>query len=253
MSIKLQMSFASTGVAVIALAGGLAAAAPVSFGSATYISGPTDVSTAGTLVSATTFDQQNPSTSETVNGVTFTLCTQNTSDSNWYYCTGIDVSVAESFGSGGYTSTMASDGFTSYAEMLDRASANAKETGGVFTPAPIVLSNLTPGSNYQMELWSGIDGNGQNPTYLTSGSSSVTLVNGSFVIASFTADSTGTQSFAYYGDPAGNWASVDAIQLRDLSPVPEPGTLALFAFAGLALLAVGRKAGNCTRGNRAAG
>lgn len=62
---------------------------------------------------------------------------------------------------------------------------------------------------------------------------------GDSIIGTFTADAT-TQSFNVFGTNSGSGhstgssqAHVNAIQLRDLGPVPEPGSLALMGLGGL--------------------
>lgn len=252
---------ASAAVAAITLIGSLASAAPVTFSSVSFISGPTDVSTTGTLVTAVSFDQGTSSTaaSATVNGVTFTRSTGGPNINNWWTLNGTDVVASESFGDAGYSSTYPSTVVTdpNYLSMLSRVAVNSN---GVSNPAPIVISNLTPGSNYQAQFWSAYPNNNDgNLAALTSSNGTTAdgayaaLPFGSYIFANFTADSTGTQTFDYYA--TSGWSGINALQVRDLSPapVPEPGTLALFAVAGLALLTVGRKAGNRVRGNRAGG
>jgi hypothetical protein len=68
---------------------------------------------------------------------------------------------------------------------------------------------------------------------------------GQYILGTFVADGTGTETLtlnAFGGADIGASAQINLLQLRDITPVPEPSTLAFLAMGtGALLLAFRRK------------
>ena len=154
---------------------------------------------------------------------------------------------------------------TSYQRMLSTAWWNDGYDATAATSAryTVTLNNLTIGRSYELQLWvsdARASNVGQiNPDLFVTFSDGVNSVNvqhnannalggiGQFVIGAFSADAT-SQVFTFTG---GNTPGVDltdpnvsailnSYQLRDITPVPEPGTLSLAAL-GFAVWLVRRR------------
>jgi hypothetical protein len=198
---------------------GLADAGPITWSSATNISGDSDVKTDGTAHGALT--EGPPGVTDiTVNGVSFTASP-----------------VGNGSNSLGSSSSPFSGLSSSYQELLSTGS-----------PADlgVVAIDLIIGHRYLIEFWSN-DSNTANTLTTTLTDSlghSVTLSNnttdavgglGQFVVGTFTADATRETVFV-----TGNgW--LNAVQGRDLTltSVPEPSTLTLLGLGSLSLLGFG--------------
>jgi hypothetical protein len=242
-------------LATVALAAGLATstglAADVDWGvGAQTITGDTDVSTAGTLVDA--FALGNSSVSATtVNGVTFqpflfpdfSYSNPNTSVSGNYNFTE-DSGVVYAYsglgtGAGAYSSLspayqglLANGGGSSFLDTLS-----------------LTISGLTVGNTYQFQWWDNNSSlstsfNGYPLNTVATAGNAITLAEndttegsvGQFAIGTFTADDV-TQVIAFTGSTEirSNDPMLNAFQLRDVTVVPEPSTLALMGI-GLAFL-----------------
>ena len=191
------------------------------------ISGPTDVSTAGTLV--TSYTGHNAGGNVTVNGVVFAQGR---------------IPNAQSSG-GDIGSRVPSTGNTPYDTFLRSISWN-------YTGGKVNFTGLTPGANYEIQIWAADNVN--TPTGMTSivlnhGTIyAVSLVHeplsgaaGQFTTGTFTASGT-TQEFNlatynYYGTPSqavGGAAITNGLQLRLISggapdntaPTPNPSSWA---------------------------
>jgi hypothetical protein len=238
-------------VALALLFGGVGqvSAGPITWGSATTISGDTDVVTTGTLVGALNvgFDGSLPPSNTTINGVTFV---------------GLDVITNSTTTSGPFTfgsvGTLAANGTppsglsTSYQTLL-----KSLTLAGPFT---LTMNGLTIGDQYEFEWWSNKSDTRSillppslttamagNSVVLSSNTTNTTGGVGQFAIGKFTFDGT-SEVITFSGT---NGTVLNGLQLRDLGPaatgVPEPSTLTLLSLGSLGLLGYG-----CRRRNRAA-
>lgn len=227
---------------------------PISWGTATAISGDGDVRTDGTLVAAVNFGDTGVS-SYAVNGVTFTAFASpynagsnvssvvngiqlNETDPNW------DLIASNSVGanSGAFSALGAG-----YRGLLGSA-AGSSVPGTlvvIFGQSPY---QLTIGRDYLIQLWVNVSSSGSafgmgdsvqvSDNALTP--SSVTLDSnlsdsagalGQYVVGTFTA--TWTTAQVRIDGLAGAFPLVNAMQIRDITGVPAPGALGLLAIAGL--------------------
>jgi hypothetical protein len=228
--------------AAIGLAGS-AIAAPITWGTPATSSADTDVVTTGTLVNA--INAGDGTTSPTVNGVTFTGVAGSTvggasiSSGNFTLATnsGFAIHGESTFGaaSGDFVNLS-----TSYQNLLKSGFWNSA-AGLVYT---ITFSNLTVGDQYAVQFWannSQQSTGGRNVTLTDPNSHAVTLYEnnsaagnvGQFVTVTFTADAT-SEAIAMTGADGNN--QLTAVQLRNVSVVPEPASLSLLGMAGLMLL-----------------
>ena len=254
-----ERAFVPVSSAVLAcVVAGQASAAPppITWGSATNISGDSDVSTAGTLVYAYNIGGAGVS-SPTVNGVTFASYAFPAFGSNTASVTVGNLTFSESpgrlWGSNGLGSAS-----TPYSTLSAGYQALLGSGGGADNPATITvtLGGLTIGTQYQLQAWSSNPSNGTVPStflaiqdtiFSTSLTNQVTLdINttnsagglGQYVLGTFTASGT-SQVFKI---DSVSFASplISAIQLRDLTPIPGPGGVAVAAIAGT-VLSCGRR------------
>lgn len=239
---KQRLAIASaTGIASILLAR-VAPAATIVWGPPTTITGDSDVSTVGALVSAANLGD---TSAVVINGVTFAATTSGNSG-NFVFATAIG-SISNVPSAFGVSAAPFSGLSTSYQDLLD---------SGIFTHTPpaappaitLTINNLAVATPYLFQWWvndARATGDETRVTTAAAGSS-VTLEHnvqntsggvGQFTIATFIADAP-TQQITFLGAGGGpNVAStqLNAVQLR---VVPEPSILGL---VGLGLEAI------CTR------
>jgi hypothetical protein len=210
--------------------------ANITWGAPTTISGTSDVSTLGTVVGtwAPGDDAYNPD-SLPVNGVTFNA-----------YGSGPFNSLVSSSGIDnhytGYHSPGTAD--SNYNTILQAAIYNNGET------MSITWGGMTAGDTYLLEFWVNDSRNGgtvdRNET-LTGGSSTSDPLAygfagggvGQFILGTFVSDGTGTETLNINpggGGPNGASAQINLLQLRDITSVPEPSTLAFLALGTGAML-----------------
>lgn len=224
-----------------------AGASTITWGPATDTTGPSNISTTGTLVKA--FDSGGSGV--TVNGVLFAAAGG----------AGDDVFTALSAGT-----------FTQFDDNADLGDANLDtllRTGNYLAPlgspppTVITLSGLTSGLQYELQLFmmdqrnspssppAGCAGCADRTTTLTSGANSVALEAdpgntagspfGQFALGTFTADAS-TQTFEVTGTCVffGSECSLRQVNAWQLRAVPEPASAALLAL-GVSLLAWKRR------------
>jgi hypothetical protein len=218
-------------------------AATITHGTATDISGDSDVVTTGTLVGAFTLGGSSVF-SPTVNGVDFTgLDISSGSASSGDFSLSLAASILGSVSNTSGGSTAPFSGLsTSYQDLLSWASHGS---------LTITMSGLTVGDSYLFEWWTdnsadpaseAVDGDDGRYTLKTAPHSTGTAGElGQFVTDSFTADGA-TQTIKLSAPPHGGSAEINAFQLRDASSsgsaaTPEPSSAVLMAFGVFGLIA----------------
>jgi len=115
-------------------------------------------------------------------------------------------------------------------------------------------SGMTPGDAYQLEFWVNDGRNNvtaeRSETITGGANTSASLVYGTgpngtgpgqFILGTFVADSTGDETLTVTGSGGadiGASAQINLLQLRDITPVPEPSTFALLG-GGLCVMLAG--------------
>jgi len=210
-------------------------AADVIWQTPTTISGPSDVNTSGVYFGSwapynqAAVDQNGL----TVNGVTF----QAFSDLPSLSTTGVNS------GYNAYANPNTSD--ANYNSLMQTAGYNGNGGGGI----TISWSGMTPGDTYLLQFWANDGrGNGRSETLTGGANTSASLVFGNFpgqfIIGTFVADNTGSETIDLSGAGSvnGDYPQINLLQVRDLTAVPEPSVLGLFgASAGTALYGFRRK------------
>ncbi len=238
-----------TGVALAASLAALAEAGPpplITWGSATTVSGDSDVSTSGTLLYAYNVGASGVS-SATVNTVTFAS-----------YAFPINGPQSVTVGSVAFTESpgilWGSNSLGSASTPFSNLSSGYKtllgSAGGADNPVTITatLGGLTVGNQYQLQIWTSNPSNAGNPydtiigdTTFTAGNSVTLDPNttnasgglGQYVIGTFTASGV-TRTFTM-NSSGSNAPSLSAFQVRDITPIPGPGGAAVVALFGTAL------------------
>lgn len=247
----------SLAVAFIAISETGLRAAEIDWGPATNISGDSDVSLNGTLISAVNPGQNGANlngVATTVNGVTFTAFAPNGSgtptDSSGRFtlaaATGYGVYTTGGLGSG---ATPFSSLSAAYRQLLDFAdyASNSGQTdfSGSLT---MTINGLMIGNQYEFQFWFNDSRPfSTGPMTATTGNKSVSLDPnttdaagglGQFAIGTFTADAT-TQVIVF--STTGNAVGHSGYQLRQI-PEPSAGRLAT---AGMLATAVRKKRRPC--------
>ena len=238
-----------TGAAVAVSLAALAEAGPpppITWGSATTVTGDSDVSTSGTLLYAYNVGASGVS-SATVNTVTFAS-----------YAFPINGPQSVTVGSVTFTewpgflwgSNSLGSASTPFSNLSSGYKTLLGSAGGADNPSTITatLGGLTDGNQYQLQIWTSNPSNASNPygtiigdTTFTAGNSVTLDPNtanasgglGQYVIGTFTASgSTRTFTMNSSGSDA---PSLSAFQVRDITPIPGPGGAAVVALFGTAL------------------
>lgn len=220
-----------------------AEAATIYWGSASPITGNTDVSTEGSLIGAFDIGDAGVPGTAPINGVSFAPFALPTGDvTSTVTGAGVNFTITSvggflsdngNFASGtGPFATLSAE----YQDLL-RSGSYADS----FDPLVLTITGLTAGNQYQFQWWANYSGPGQDYTTATAGYSRTLLDNtgnavnppygvGEYAIGAFTADS-GTQviTFSPGNSPTG---PINGFQLR---AIPEPST----ALSALALILVG--------------
>lgn len=116
----------------------------------------------------------------------------------------------------------------------------------------IMLSwnGMTAGNIYQVELWvNDARGLGRTQTFTGGANTSASLAisptpsgPGQYIIGTFVADISGSENISLAAGSGGYGPMLNLVQIRDLTPVPEPSTLALLsAGAGTMIFSLRRK------------
>ena len=231
------------------IAGLIAAAAnaqnaSITWGAPNAISGTSDVSIAGTLVGTWapgddwTGSGGNIADNFPVNGVTF-----------------------NAYGSGPFNSFINQSGFSdrygsfanpgtldsNYNYLLQTAEYN--NWNGSSSVLSLTWGGMTAGNTYQLEFWVQDGRNGgtvDRSETLTGGANTSDALTygfagggaGHFILGTFVADGTGTETLTVNGaggGPNNPSAQVNLLQLRDITPVPEPATVALAGMGACAM------------------
>ncbi|GEM_PF-3265920 len=216
----------------------------ITWGAATNVTGGSDIYTAGSLVSAVSFNPGNsgPKT-ESVSGVTFqtaTVVSNNFKDAsnlaNWAMLGTAGQFTGGGLGTGG-----------TYLNIVGGGHYNSGVTTG-FTDT-LTLSGLTNGHNYELQIWSGgfdnrliatfgSDSSFANPTVTLNPAS-----NGQFALGTFTAGAA-TSEVVYFKvtnpSSANHYLTLGAVELRDIT-IPEPATWGLLAFSLTAVMVLRRR------------
>jgi hypothetical protein len=218
----------------------------ITWGAPTNISGDSNVLNGGALVGA--FNMNGPAV--TVNGVTFASFTypfMATSATNGAFT--FNESPGHLLAASGLGSTSApfSNLSSSYQTLL--STAVTTDDNNTLT---LTITGLTLGDHYQFQWFlngsntAGVDNfrttaTAPNPVSLDDNTTNAIGGTGQFVIGTFTAGAT-QEIITFTGADTTQAPTVNAFQLRDISAVPEPGTLALLAI-GTVIAALRRRKG----------
>ncbi|MGH7955245.1 MAG: PEP-CTERM sorting domain-containing protein [Gloeomargaritales cyanobacterium] len=217
--------------------------ADITWQTPTTISGTSDVSTSGTVVGtwAPGDDQYSPD-SLPVNGVTFNA-----------YGSGPFNSLVSSTGINNHYDFYNSPGTAdaNYNTILQAAVYNDGSYAGGASMS-LTLGGMTSGDTYLLELWvndarnsttaersESLTGGANTSAALAFGTGASGTGPGQFILGSFVADGTGTETLtvnAFGGADIGASAQINLMQLRDLTPVPEPSALAFLTLGTGAML-----------------
>ncbi len=234
------------------VAGAFALAAPAQNANITWqspatISGTSDVSLDGTLVGTWGPGDDWGGTSRSdyypVNGVTFAAYGSGPFGS-WVSTSGLD----DRYGS--YANPNTAD--ANYNYILQTAEYSYGE------PISLTWGGMTAGDTYQLEFWVQDGRNSvtaERSETLTGGASTSAALAygtgpngtgpGQYIIGTFVADNTGTETLTinpFGGADISASAQVNLLQLRDLTSVPEPSTVAvLVAGVGAMLFGLRRR------------
>jgi hypothetical protein len=212
--------------------------ANVNWQTPTPIFGPSDVNTSGTyFASWAPYNQDsynNGANGLVVNGVAF-LAQTDLPDLSYL-----------NFNSG-YTSY--NDPGTSDANYNDLMQSAAYNGNGDGSPLSLTWGGMTPGDTYLVQFWANDGrGNDRSETFTGGADTSASLVFGNnpgeYIIGTFVADTTGSEtiSMSGVGSVNGPYPQMNLMQVRDISAVPEPSTFAFVAVSvGAMLCGVRRK------------
>ena len=244
----------------ILVTAGIASAAPIVWQAPVQISGDSDVNTAGTLVYAENVGDQNVS-AETINGVTFTPfdASRATFPTGTATHGGITLSGINSNynGAGPYTGS-GSAPFANlsgpYQALLNQVAfaPTAAENNGPDT-LTLTLGGLTIGRTYEFQDFNddsrGSQGGSSDTRSLTinDGANTSAAVYGNngpgshpegglghYIVGTFVASAT-SETLVFNGNPVQGNAQINAFQLRDVTPAPEPGALSMLSIAAVGL------------------
>jgi hypothetical protein len=222
--------------ASVASLAGAAFAADITWQAPTFISGPTDVSTTGTFFGSWAPFNGDASSGLTVNGVTFQAFP--------------DLPGAmDNFDNGGDNGTFATPTTSDNNYNLLLNAGAFGNSSGSYT---VSWNGMTPGNTYEVQLWVN-DGrnstvNARTETLSGGTDTSPSLAYGSDdtgpgqdIIGTFVADGTGAETLTLTPGATIPSAQFNLLQVRDLTPTPEPSTVALLTIGAGALFAGARR------------
>src|SRR5258708_3849488 len=210
------------------------------------ISGTSDVNTSGTVVGtwAPGDDYWNPD-SLPVNGVTF-----------------------NAYGSGPFNSFVSSSGINDHYNVYNSPGTadgnyNTIAQSAVYSYGSAISmtwGGMTPGDTYLLEFWvqdgrnsataersETLTGGANTSAALAFGSGVNGTGPGQYILGTFVADGTGMETLglnAFGGPDIGPSAQANLLQLRDITPAPEPSTLAFLTMGAGAMLCFLRRKTN---------
>jgi len=218
----------------------------------TYISATSDVSIVGVLAGTWAPGDDWGGTSRAdnypVNGVTFAAYGSGFFSGSGFTTSGFDSSY------GSYANPNTAD--SNYNYILQTSGYNSSSG-----PNTLSWTGMTPGDMYQLQIWVNdgrnnvtaersetITGGANTSAALAYGTGPNGTGPGQFILGNFVADSTGDETLtvtAFGGNDIGPSAQINLLQLRDVTPVPEPSTFALLG-GGLCVMLAGfrRKSAN---------
>lgn len=224
----------------------VANAANINWQTPLTISGTSDVSLDGTLVGTWGPGDDWGGTSRSdyypVNGVTFAAYGSGPFGS-WVNTSGLD----DRYGS--YANPNTAD--ANYNYVLQTANYSYGE------PISLTWGGMTAGDTYELEFWvqdgrnsvtaersETLTGGANTSAALAYGTGPSGTGPGQFILGTFVADGSGQQTITLNpsgGADIGASAQINLLQLRDITPVPEPSTIGLFAAGMVMLLGVVRR------------
>lgn len=199
-----------------------------------FISGDSDVNTQGTLFGTwAPYNGAAASGGLVVNGVNFNA---------YPTLPGATDDFDNGGGNGTYGTPNTPD--SNYNQLL-----NAGAFGNTANPYTISWTGMTAGDDYLVELWVSdgrnstvnqrtetITGGANTSAFLDYGSGSSGF--GQYVVGSFVADASGDETLTLTPGAAFPSAQFNLLQVRDVTPVPEPSALAILA-AGVGAMIFG--------------
>ena len=222
-----------------------ATGANIIWGSPTTISGTSDVSTLGTTVGTwgpgDDWEPGQPgrrSDYYPVNGVTFAA-----------------------YGSGPFGSFISTSGLNDRYDAFANPGTSDSNYNLILTTSiysygdtiSLTWGGMTAGNTYELEFWINDGRNAvtaERSETLTGGANTSAALgySGQYILGTFVADGSGQQTLgiqAYGGNDIGPSAQITLLQLRDITPVPEPSSLGLLG-AGVSALLCGLRRKSAT-------
>jgi len=237
------MKTAALCASIIGLATAAANAADITWQSPLTISGTADVSTSGSLVGTWApgddWGGANRSDNFPVNGVTFAAYGSGPFGS-WVSTSGLDDRFGDPAG-GHFASPGTTD--ANYNYLLQTA---IYSNGSSIS---LTWGGMTTGNTYLLEFWVNDGRNSvtaERSETLTGGANTSAALSygtggpgpGQYILGTFVADGSGQQTLtlnAFGGADIGPSAQINLLQLRDITPVPEPASIALAGIGACAM------------------
>jgi hypothetical protein len=144
------------------------------------------------------------------------------------------------------------NGYNAYPPSPSGSSAyNTDLAYGVYTYGGVNAfswNGMTPGHQYEIQLWDSTSHADRVDQLSGNGGANVNLAqavtpgsSGYYVIGTFTADSTGSETLTQTEVAGGSYPNINLLQVRDITSVPEPSTLTIVGMGIGAMLLVFRR------------